>query len=288
MLRGDRLSASFAGLCAVALSAVSVIGCAGGDTGAGGSAATGGTNGATATNAAVTAASGTTQAATSGATTGTGMGFPCSGQPLPTTAPATINVGGNTVTVGLGGQQALPDVAVEVFVGASATPVATTTSNAQAAYTFPLNTGGTPLDGYIHGTKATYMDTYLYPPSPLAADQMNASVLVISSNIFSLLQNFASVTQTAGNGFIGIVVSDCSQMPVGGATVTTVPAGTVRYNVSNVPSNTAMTTDIDGVAYVFNLPPGTVTVQATANGTPLRQHDIMVRADVVTTTAILP
>jgi hypothetical protein len=96
------------------------------------------------------------------------------------------------------------------------------------------------------------------------------------------------VTQAAGNGFMGVVVSDCSGMPVAGATVTTTPSGTVRYNQAGIPSNTAMVTDADGVAYVFNVPAGTVTVGASAQGTTFRAHDVLVRADVLTTTVVAP
>ncbi len=276
------------GVSGVALLLGASSGCSSNDTsGAGG----GGTSGATTT--AKGATNGATSTVVSGSvasvtSTGTGAGFECVGATLPTTAPPTLVLGGATTTVGLSGQMPLATVSIELFEGMSTTPAKTTTSDAQGLYSVMVATSGVPVDGYVHGTKATYIDSYLYPPAPLAADVGNAKLLLITSGTFNLLQTFASVTQAAGNGFMGIVVNDCNGMPVAGATVSTLPAGSVRYNAGGIPSNTSMVTDTDGVAYVFNLPAGDVTVQASAGGNTLREHVVNARADVLTTTVVQP
>ncbi len=280
----------------VAMCLVSVpllVACGGGSGGSGGSGGTGATNGSTSANG-VTNGSGTGATSTgqtsSGNSSSTGMtgAFACEGMPLPTTAPAMVKLAGVTQTEGLGGPQIVANATVAVFQGASVTPVATTTSDAQGKYSVTLSTGGTPLDGYAHVTAPSYLDTYLYPPKPIAADITNATGLLLNTNTFMLVQSFESVTETPGDGFIGIVVSDCDGNPVAGATVTTMPAGTVRYNQGGFPNNQATSTDADGVAYVFNVPAGDVTVQATAGSHTLREHVVNARADVITTTVLQP
>jgi len=49
-----------------------------------------------------------------------------------------------------------------------------------------------------------------------------------------------------------------------------------------------MSTSADGVAYIFNVAAGNVTVMSTASGHALRQHTVNARADVITLTEIQP
>ena len=269
-------------------------GCGDDSTGDGGAGATGTATNATGATNATNATNGPQSSGAAGMTTSgtgtsgpTGGNFACLGQALPTTAPDTITVAGVSQTVGLGGSTPEPSVNVEVL-DPDGVQIATTVTGADGAYSTPISTSGVPVDGYIHGTKAGFIDTYVYPPAPLAADIDNGTVLIITSSTFALVQSFESVTQDAGNGFIGVVVSDCDNKPVAGATVTTDPPGVVRYNVAGIPNNTATTTDVDGVAYVFNVPAGDVTVDADAGGQSLREHVINARADVVSTTVVAP
>lgn len=279
--------------CSLVLS-VSLVafGCGSSDTGAGGS-GTGTTTATGATGATgqtgATGATGTGTGNTSSTSTGgTGGAFGCSGQPLPTTAPAMVKLAGVTQTAGLMGTKPVASALVEVFQGTNTTPVTSTMSDAQGNYSVMVSTGGVPVDGYARGTAPTYMTTYLYPAGPIAADITNGTVLLVTPGTFNLLETFASATQMQGNGWIGVVVSDCDGNPLAGATVTTNPAGTVRYNGGGIPSNTAMMTDADGVAYVFNVPAGDVTVQGTVQGHTLREHGVLARADVLTTTVLQP
>ena len=121
----------------------------------------------------------------------------------------------------------------------------------------------------------------------LAADAVN-NVLLITSSEFAFLAGLVGVTPVAGDGFIGVIVNDCQGNPIAGATVTTTPAGTYRYNSGSTPSSTATSTSADGVAYVANVTAGNVTVQANASGHALRQHIVNARADAVTLTEIQP
>lgn len=269
-------------LTAMALAACgddSTSGSGGAGTGTGETAATGvtstnGVNGTNASSAAVTS-------------TASGASLGCVGDPLPTTAPATITLGGVSKQTSAMGTNPEPMVNIDVF-DPGGTQLATTVSGADGTYSVMADTGGVPVDGYLYATKDGLMDTYVYPPSPLAADITNATALMLKTSTFNLVTALLNTTQTPGNGWIGVVVEDCDGNPITGATVTSDPPGHVFYNKSAFPDNTAHATDTDGVAYIFDLPPGDVTVDADVNGVSLREHSIEVRGDVITTTIVGP
>src|SRR2546427_413630 len=116
---------------------------------------------------------------------------------------------------------------------------------------------------------------------------------------FECLGQALPTTAPALVNVTGMVTSDVlSPKPVahafvygfrtGGATVTSMPTGTVRYNAGGAPSSSATATAADGVAYIANVAPGNVTVQATASGQTLRQHTVNARANAITLTEIQP
>jgi len=210
--------------------------------------------------------------------------FACIDDTLPSTAPGTINVTGQTKgnaisPTALGG--------VEILASTGSDTLAADTSNTPGFYALTIATGGTPVSGFLKLTKSGYLAAYAYPSRPLAADAVN-NVLLLTSSEFSFLAALVGVTPVAGDGFIGVVVKDCQGNPISGATVTTTPAGTYRYNSGSTPSSTATSTAADGVAYVANVTAGNVTVQANAGGHALRQHIVNARADAITLTEIQP
>ena len=214
--------------------------------------------------------------------------FACLGAVLPTTAPATLTVSGQTKGNALA-PTALPG-AVVVASRTGTDTLAADTSDTPGFYSLTITTGGTPVDGFIRVTKSGYLPTYAYPSRPLAADLPNNNVLAITSIEFGILGTATNESQAGGNGFVGVVVKDCNGTPLAGATVTTNPPSpdAVHYNLAGTPSPTATSTAADGVAYVFNLPAGNVTVMANAGGHTLRQHIVNARADVITLTEIQP
>ena len=226
-------------------------------------------------------------AACSSNSSGPGAGFGCLGQPLPTIAPAGIGISGNIEQNALS-PSPLSGATVAAFRTGNTTALDTATSNTPGFYNLQVTTGGTPVDGYLRVTHSgAYITTYAYPARPLVADVVT-NVLMITTTELGLFGSAVGVTQTAGNGFIGVIVKNCDGTPIAGATVTTNPAGTVRYNSASGPSSTATSTAADGVAYVLNVAAGNVTVQANGGGHTLRQHVVNARADAVTLTEIQP
>ena len=225
-------------------------------------------------------------AACSNNSSGPAVGFECLGQPLPTTAPATITVTGQ-VRKNVLSPNALGGAYVFAFRTGDTTTLAADTSNTPGFYSLTITTGATPVNGYVRVTDSTHISTYAYPAVPLAADATE-NVLMITSSEFSFLAGAAGITPVAGDGFIGLVVTNCAGTPVAGATVSSTPAGTVRYNAGGVPSSTATSTADDGVAYIANVLAGDVTVKASASGHTLRQHVVNAHADAITLTQIQP
>jgi hypothetical protein len=211
--------------------------------------------------------------------------FACLNDTLPTTAPAAITVSGTTK-----GNVLNPTVlsGVEVIVSRTGTDtLGADTSSAPGRFSISVATGGTPVDGHLQLKKSGYLPTFAYPARPMAAND-STNVLMVTSSEFAALAAAAGVTPQAGKGFIGLVVADCQGNTLGGATVSSVPAGTVLYNAGSLPSSQAGSTASDGVAYIANVTAGNVTIMATANGHTLRQHIVNARADAITLTQIRP
>ena len=213
-------------------------------------------------------------------------GFECLGQALPTTAPALIAVSGQVRQNAIL-PNALRGAYVFAFRTGDTTTLAADTSDTPGAYSLSITTGATPVNGYIRATDSAHITTYAYPAVPLAANATE-NILMVTTTEFSFLAAAAGITPVAGDGFIGLVVTNCAGAPLAGATVSSNPAGQVRYNAIGAPSSTATSTASDGVAYIANVAAGNVTVQATASGHTLRQHVVNARANAITLTQIQP
>ena len=87
--------------------------------------------------------------------------------------------------------------------GPDTTVVAQTTSDADGNYAITIETNGVALDGYFKGTFPDYMETYLYPPWPVAMDFAGATIALLSPTIFDLLANtLCGANQPAGKAAI--------------------------------------------------------------------------------------
>lgn len=226
--------------------------------------------------------------------------FACNGQPNPTTAPASIDVGGTTVELSASGTPPVANTTVDLFLAGGTTPLATTTSNATGVFTFTgLTTGGTAVDGYLRGTFPGNRKTvYVFPPQPLHESQDNVLVASASDAVILVLNAaFLEPDQADASGAVGVLVTDCLGNPLAGATVSANPAGTqVLYrDASGNPSPTATSTGPDGIGIIANVPPGmNVTVDAQYQGYNMREHTIFVKSingdtdKALSTTIVIP
>lgn len=205
-------------------------------------------------------------------------------------AASMVTISGVAETVAGTAIEPLAGATIEAFRRDGGAALAMTTSAADGTYAITLETDGTAIDGYLKGTSAGRLDTYLYPPRPLAADRDGATMLIITQQTLGLLGTFGGVTQDSAKGFIGLVVQDGNATGVAGATVTISPAGTARviYAVNGLPNQNATMTDSSGTVFVANTNVGEIVVDATAGAMQFHEHSVEARAGVITTTLIDP
>jgi hypothetical protein len=212
--------------------------------------------------------------------------FSCMGNAAPAdgTAIDPLTISGSTVDFDLLTQSlvAVSNATVNAFDAGGSTPTGTDTTDAGGAWDLSLASGTNPIDGFVEATKAGSRTVRLYPPSPLTTALTNVPLILMTNSNFGFVLMFAGATQSAANGTVGLVVTDCANNPIDGA----VPSVTQN--------GTAVGTMVDGSAvqpglfFFFDVPPGVTTVGATFNGMTLRAHDIDVVAQVTSSTGVRP
>lgn len=183
-----------------------------------------------------------------------------------------------------------PEVTIEAYSSSDpSTPVVTGTVDAASNFTVAIPTGGVPVDGYLKATLTGYLDTYEYPPHALATD-LHASIQVPTTNTTDLLSGtFCGSSQDYANGIVALSVNDASGNPLAGATITSDPAPLKYcYNLNGYPNKTATVTDVDGIAYLINVPAGKVTINGNKSGTTFRTHVVNAQANTMTLTQVAP
>jgi hypothetical protein len=213
----------------------------------------------------------------------------------PTTIATTVTVSG--VTQQLSGSTAGPASGVVVTayrIDSGGDQLLQTLPNTTSTGQFTTNaiaTNGTALNGYLKGTKATYWTTYLYPSSPIAQSLTNIPMIMINDANVDFAELLAHVDQLAGNGIIGVALTDCAQPPtqIPNATIE-VYSGAARVGDDTIDIGHVLQTvpDVQGLYLVTNVPPGPVTVKATYYGHVFLENDVVSYADSLTTAQIKP
>ena len=213
--------------------------------------------------------------------------FGCLGDPPPTTAEAIVNLQG--VVVEASQQVPLADVTVRLLDRNMSPITGPLTTDASGRATFSLTTGAVPVERvYLSAMAAGSVNTFQTNVRQIADD------VVIPIGLASTLQKDALATGafgrpfTAGTGVVLLFVTDCNDKRLANATLTSVPAGDVRYFEGVMPSMTATKTDAAGVAMVANLPPGMVTLTATVDGMTFPPRSFVVVADAFVQTVMVP
>jgi hypothetical protein len=206
------------------------------------------------------------------------------------------DTGGVPATIKISGQAHVQDqtttspqsgVAIAIYASSNdSTPLATATTDGSGNYSVTLTTNGAAIDGYIKATKSGLVDTYVYPPAPMATDSTDATASMVSTSNYSALLGIES--GSTSKGFIILIAMDSSLSPLQGATVTTSPSsGTVTYmNSSDEPFSTS-STYTDGLAFLFNVPVGDVSVAASKSGSTFTSHTVSAHANALTTTVVI-
>jgi hypothetical protein len=205
--------------------------------------------------------------------------YSCLNQPLPTSADSKITITG--LVKDLRTDDPVPDSQIQGFlVGVNTaiftTATATDTNDPTTLGTFSQDqaTGGSPLDAYLRASKNGYLDTFFHPAAPLTTNYSN-QIEALTIDDLTTLAAVGGVTLDPSLAQILVVVRDCTGMPIGGATVSSQPSGTIRYFVNATPSASATATDSQkGVALILNTPVSNTTINAEVLGMTLRSHNM--------------
>jgi len=213
--------------------------------------------------------------------------FGCLGKPVPTLAPDPVVISGVADTVN-GSFSVVTASGVKVVAeGSDGTALGSAVTDGSGTYSISLPTGGHALDVHLAATKSGDRNSTLYPATTLYESTSAGDIVIISQSDFNLLVSVAGAQQSSNNGAVGVIVLDCEGNTLSGATVD-IPGGDVIYVAGGSPSSSATATDSEGVALVFNVPPGDATLSASVGGMTLRSHVVQSTAGVTTTAAIRP
>ena len=222
--------------------------------------------------------------------------YTCLGVPLPDTIPQTLTVSGLVFTPGIPG--ASPDEPVENailrgFEVGESVPFAQTVSDVDGLFALSANTDGTPKNTYLQITNALYLDSHLYPPTPLFEDVSDLEVALFDANQVTQLEGRAAAVADDALGLVIVGVVDCALLPVKDATITTVPevADLVYQEPLGFPDRDITATSQDGYVFLFNVPIGDLTIDAVAAGMSFREVTVPVEplsAGIITLVGIQP
>lgn len=214
--------------------------------------------------------------------------FRCLGDPLPTDAANPIAVTGTVSRAGLP-TRPLSGASVEVFRRSGGAALASTTSAGNGTYTLSVATGGDPLDTYVRASSGTLLKTELYAASVVVTDTPGSDFILTDASTLGFLTGLVDVDQEASLGAVTVRVADCDNNPVAGATITGFGGTRVFYaGDDGRPSADPTATGSQGLAFVFNVPVGNLTVNASVDGETLRANAIASRAGTISLAAIAP
>lgn len=196
--------------------------------------------------------------------------FSCFGQPLPTTADATVTITGTARVVKLMGMSpTISPLAGATIDGCKAGEASCTggnrivgpvTTDTAGAFTLgPVTTGGNTVDAFLRVTATGDRTIEVFPPYPVVTDTANVPAVTFDNGLISLL-GLIGITQSPTNGMIGLFVTDCANNPLVGATVSAKQGGTDVGQIVDASMFSAMAA---GGFFVFDVPPGDTTVTAT-------------------------
>ncbi|HUS33632.1 MAG TPA: hypothetical protein VMZ53_34250 [Kofleriaceae bacterium] len=218
-----------------------------------------------------------------------GTPFGCLNAPAPTKADNPAVISGTVVVAGPG--TPLQNASVAGQLAGTPTSIFLAHTDASGMFRQSQNTGGTPLDLYLAVSANGLFPTNYYPAYKVTHSisfPAVGAIQLFSQTDADRLAMAAGITLDPAKGHIILTVDDCNGKALAGGTVTTSPAGTIRYFAQQVPSQTATSTDTLGVVLVANLPVGNVMLSATVGGMNLRTHNINIVAGTFIQTEMQP
>jgi hypothetical protein len=218
--------------------------------------------------------------------------FSCAGNSAPVPAD-NVTVSGIVEEVGYNGSvtyMPLPGATVDFCTGNCTGQNALGSGTTDGSGNFsigPTATGGTAIDGYVKITHTGDRTIMGFPASPIAADVVQP--IITFSNLVIGGLSMVGCTQSAQNGMIGVLITDCMEKPISDSSSLTISVQQNGSNVGDAPLDaSALNPMAAGFFLICNVPPGTTTVNATYSGMTLRAHDVTSSAGTTTETIVRP
>ena len=211
----------------------------------------------------------------------------CMGNTAPTTATDAVTVSGIVQEIyskdGTPSVRPIPD-ALLLACSVSATCDGTTndgitTSAADGTFSVgPHPIGGVPYDSYMLVSREGFdRTTYLYPASPLIADNTGVKIPIMQ-NAFIAQLNALGISQAANKSIVGLQLVDCMEEPITDSANVQLSIKVDGVDVTGFGTSIInagqFSADFAGDWFIINVPEGTTEVGATWNGKPLRPRTI--------------
>lgn len=212
--------------------------------------------------------------------------FSCLGMDPPNTGPNPLTLSGTVQDINIATQSPTPvaDATVRAYrVGEVPALGAPDTSDAAGLWDLSIaNPAMTSQDVYVEASKTGHRTNYLFPPTAVFESQAGVPIPLISSTTFDLFVDQFNQTQSPNNGTIGLVVVDCSNTAIDGATVSVTQNGQAVGNAFDASFLQP------GLFLYFDVPPGDTVIGATYMNMTLYSRTVRSVAGATTTTAIRP
>jgi len=212
-------------------------------------------------------------------------GFECLGQALPTTAPALIAVSGQVRQNAIV-PNALRGAYVFAFRTGDTTTLAADTSDTPGAYSLLITTGecrltATSAPPTVRTSPPMPIPPFPSPPTrPKTSHGHHRGVLIPGCGGGHYAGGGRRIHRPRRDGL--------HRHASRGATVSSNPAGQVRYNAGGRAELRGSVHGVRRRRLHANVAAGNVTIQASASGHTLRSHIVNARANAITLTQIQP
>jgi hypothetical protein len=227
--------------------------------------------------------------------------FSCETDGPPTAANATtVTISGTADRLAING--ITPSIAaatgISVTLDTNATPPVvkdTQTTDGSGDFTFAAQSvaSGSAVDDFVqYATSDTDLGTRVYPEAPLAANQGNVPMLIMSKATYGEVAEFGlGAAPTAGDGALVVAITDCALTPISDAVLEVTQGGTTT-EVGTQFALGGIQAQLKGTFIVFNVPAGDsgtpTTVTATYGTHHFHAHVVTSLANYLTATQVRP
>jgi hypothetical protein len=147
--------------------------------------------------------------------------------------------------------------------------------------------------GHFEMAAPGYPSNLYFLAFPLSQPNAQLGASLMSQATLTSLLAKVGLTAMPGRGHVWVTAADCLLLPASNVVVKADgldPSARVVYFQNSSPSSTVTSTDPTGWAFIFNVPPGPLTVRAIPNATGVESSvaTVSVRADAISAVTLVP